>query len=193
MENKYILSPDGELYHWGIKGMKWGERRYQNKDGTLTAAGRKRYNRDAYEKGYDRTSSTGARYKVIGEGKKARNERLNADADRWVREDLERSKRLGEESTNLARNAKNLTDSISRMSSKPKMDLSEMTDKEMRDQINRAMLERQYNDLFAEPTKAARGRENVSRAFELGIGVLGVATSALGIALQIKQLKGPAS
>lgn len=193
MENKYILSPDGELYHWGIKGMKWGERRYQNKDGTLTAAGRKRYNRDAYDKGYDRTSSTGARYKVVGEGKKARNERLNADADRWVREDLERSKRLGEESTNLARNAKNLTDSISRMSSKPKMDLSNMTDKEMRDQINRAMLERQYNDLFAEPTKAARGRENVSRAFELGIGALGVATSALGIALQIKQLKGPAS
>ena len=193
MENKYIHTTDGELYHWGIKGMKWGERRYQNKDGTLTAAGRKRYNRDAYEKGYDKTSSTGARYKVVGEGKKARNERLNADADRWVREDLERSKRLGEESTNLARNAKNLTDSISRMSSKPKMDLSEMTDKEMRDQINRAMLERQYNDLFAEPTKAARGRENVSRAFELGIGALGVATSALGIALQIKQLKGPAS
>ena len=32
-----------ELYHWGIKGMKWGVRRYQNPDGTLTAAGRKRY------------------------------------------------------------------------------------------------------------------------------------------------------
>lgn len=32
-----------ELYHWGIKGMKWGVRRYQNKDGTLTAAGRKHY------------------------------------------------------------------------------------------------------------------------------------------------------
>lgn len=32
-----------ELYHWGIKGMKWGVRRYQNKDGTLTNAGKKRY------------------------------------------------------------------------------------------------------------------------------------------------------
>lgn len=32
-----------ELYHWGIKGMKWGVRRYQNKDGTLTPAGKKRY------------------------------------------------------------------------------------------------------------------------------------------------------
>lgn len=30
-----------ELYHWGIKGMKWGVRRYQNKDGSLTAAGQK--------------------------------------------------------------------------------------------------------------------------------------------------------
>ena len=32
-----------ELYHWGIKGMKWGQRRYQYKDGTLTPAGKKRY------------------------------------------------------------------------------------------------------------------------------------------------------
>lgn len=32
-----------ELYHWGIKGMKWGVRRYQNKDGTLTPAGKRRY------------------------------------------------------------------------------------------------------------------------------------------------------
>lgn len=32
-----------ELHHSGIKGMKWGIRRYQNKDGSLTPLGKKRY------------------------------------------------------------------------------------------------------------------------------------------------------
>jgi hypothetical protein len=45
----YILTPDGnflsesELCHHGIKGMKWGVRKYQNEDGSLTPAGKKRY------------------------------------------------------------------------------------------------------------------------------------------------------
>lgn len=48
MNNEYVIllnggfaSPD-ELYHHGIKGQKWGIRRYQNEDGSLTAAGKKR-------------------------------------------------------------------------------------------------------------------------------------------------------
>ena len=35
-----------EIYHSGVKGMKWGVRRYQNKDGSLTPAGKKRYSSD---------------------------------------------------------------------------------------------------------------------------------------------------
>lgn len=37
----YIVN-SGELYHHGVKGQKWGVRRYQNADGSLTNEGRKR-------------------------------------------------------------------------------------------------------------------------------------------------------
>ena len=39
-----------ELYHYGIKGMHWGVRRFQNADGSLTAAGIKRYGIKGYSK-----------------------------------------------------------------------------------------------------------------------------------------------
>ena len=39
-----------ELYHFGIKGMRWGVRRYQNEDGSLTPAGKKRYGKMSNDK-----------------------------------------------------------------------------------------------------------------------------------------------
>ena len=40
---------DNKLFHFGIKGMKWGIRRYQNKDGSLTDEGRRRLGIKEYE------------------------------------------------------------------------------------------------------------------------------------------------
>lgn len=80
---------DEELYHWGIKGMKWGVRRFQNPDGSLTPAGKKRYSAE------------------VGEG---------------------------EEKPNYAPKA-------------PKKSASDYTDDELRAQINRMQMEKQYRDL----------------------------------------------
>lgn len=162
-----------ELYHYGVKGMRWGVRRYQNKDGTLTSKGQKRYERDQRE----------------NSGKKKGNKVGQADPNRWVREDLERGKRLTDATSQLTNNTKRMVDTSMKNQKKQKMDLSKMSDKEMRDAINRAFLEKQYNDMFA-PQKETRGREFASKTLENAGNILAVTGSALSIALAIKELKG---
>lgn len=67
MANTYYVAGipfSNELYHHGIKGQKWGLRRYQNPDGTLTPAGKARYGSDglgehANEHGFIRRMNSG--------------------------------------------------------------------------------------------------------------------------------------
>lgn len=160
-----------ELYHWGVKGMKWGVRRYQNKDGSLTPAGQKRYDRDI---------------KDLSDKKKAK---YTADTDKWVKDDIEAARRLNNETSNLLRDVKNANDRSMRNSKRSKLDLSNMTDQQMRNEINRALLEKQYSDMFA-PQKVSKGKAYASKILEGAVTTLGVASSALGIALAIKELRG---
>lgn len=60
-----------ELKHHGIKGQKWGVRRFQNSDGSLTAAGRKRYSTDDYKNTLDKVKQAD---KTLNTVKKAINE-----------------------------------------------------------------------------------------------------------------------
>lgn len=46
MEYKITRTSSDELRHYGAKGQKWGQRNYQNKDGTWTPEGQKRYSTD---------------------------------------------------------------------------------------------------------------------------------------------------
>lgn len=181
-------SNTNELYHWGIKGMKWGVRRYQNKDGTLTDKGLKRYARDAREKEYSKyDDETGQYYK---QSKKNGRTDLDPDAIRYVTEDMQRTKKLADASSQMTRELQNVNSRAAKRDlQKNKMDLSEMSDKEMRDQINRAILERQYNEMF-NPVNEKKGREHATQILETAGSVLAVTSSALGIALAIKELTG---
>lgn len=93
-----------ELAHYGIFGMKWGVRRYQNYDGTLTSAGKKRYGGD------DDGDGDSARVVTKGEN--------------------------GGGSVS--------PDSSQARSVKP---VSEMSDDELRAFLNRADMERRYNEI----------------------------------------------
>ena len=86
------------------------------------------------------------------------------------------------------KNASQVIDSLPRKS-RPRMNLDDMSDKELNDKINREILERRYNDLFSSPTKEEIGRQKVSTILSTAGTIAGVASSALGIALLIKQLK----
>ena len=167
---------ENELYHYGILGMKWGVRRYQNKDGSLTAEGKKRYDRDIAEN--------------LAKKKDSRIDTSSPDPNRWVREDIERSKRVIDSGSDLIRQAKSIERDTSPKSTKKRLNVSNMSDKELRDKINRELLERQYSDIFGEEAKVSRGRQFTRETLEIAGTALAATSSVLGIMLAIKQLKG---
>lgn len=166
MENNYLV-------HHGVKGMRWGVRRYQNKDGSLTQAGQKRYDRDVRENNAKKKDN-----RIVIDG---------PDPNRWVKEDLRRAKDVTDSSKGMVKELDNINNNLPK-SKKQRMDLSKMTDQEMRNRINRELLERQYNDMFA-PQKVSRGREAAKTALAVAGTTLALGSSALSIALAIKELK----
>ena len=76
--SNYILTSDGSfisdeaLYHYGIKGMRWGIRRYQNPDGSLTPSGRKRLEKADVKWAKKKTD------KITAQAKKASQKELDA-------------------------------------------------------------------------------------------------------------------
>jgi hypothetical protein len=69
---------NNSLSHWGIKGMKWGRRRYQNPDGSLTPEGKKRYGDDSHED-YRRAHDNKSIKQMSDKELQARNNRLQME------------------------------------------------------------------------------------------------------------------
>lgn len=74
-----------ELRHHGIKGQKWGIRRFQNKDGSLTPAGAKRYSADDYKSALDKVNKAD---KTLKDVKKMRNEAEAKTYEKKIKYDL---------------------------------------------------------------------------------------------------------
>lgn len=194
-----------ELQHHGIKGMRWGVRRYQNKDGSLTDEGRRRASGEQSVNSSSNKSKESAKVKSGKTCKKSMSDEemaaevkrmnLQKQYNKLLKEQekpssLESTKKVVDSTAVLVNQAKSINQKMLNDSQKKvKMDLSSMSDQQLRERINRANLERQYNDLFGkEAYTVSKGRERVTTALEVGGGVLAAGSSALAIALAVKDL-----
>lgn len=122
-----------ELTHWGIDDMKWGIRRFQNKDGSLTPEGRKRYNGSDYKS----RKSLGQK---ISDYKKASAKKKQLEKARAARAE---KKKAEEEAKAKAEQRKKDVES-------GKIKAKDMTSDELKDRINRLNDEKRYKQLMEE-------------------------------------------
>lgn len=128
-----------ELYHHGTKGMRWGIRRYQNKDGSLTPAGRKRYASEA-AKLKDREKVIKTKERTSAKIAKLESKKAELDA---------REKALTTRSTS--------TKPKSSETAPKQKSIKDMSDDELRTVVNRMQLEQQYRSL--NPQKVSAGKK----------------------------------
>lgn len=130
-----------ELFHSGRKGMKWGVRLYQNKDGTLTPLGRQRYAK--------MRSEQKAREQVI-----KNKERTKAKLSKLDEKDAEPDAR----EKALSSSKKSVKAAPKAKPAAPKQkSVKDMSDDELRTVVNRMQLEQQYRSL--NPQKVSAGRK----------------------------------
>lgn len=135
---------DNTLCHHGIKGQKWGVRRYQNPDGSLTNAGRKKY---GTKTNFERVQAA-KKAATIGVKKRKAMEKANA---RTAKEIAKYEKKAGLN--------KSESKSVVKSNSKPKT-INEMTNEEIQERIDRINLENKLISLT--PQKVSAGQRFVN-------------------------------
>lgn len=153
MDEYVVASPDSELQHHGTKGMKWGVRNYQNKDGSLTAAGRKRYG------DYDGPPKKKVSRKVQRQRKKALEKAREAKAaKKQAEKDAEEQKMKVEEQRKKLLNSNDAKEIYANRHL--------LTTAELNDRLNRISTEQRLSQL-AEGTKKS-AMERVDTALKWG-------------------------
>lgn len=150
---------DNELYHYGVPKMRWGIRRYQNKDGSLTDAGKRRYGSKENFESIQRAAYSVKKAKIES---KAKIKRSKIES----RSELKRAKIEAKNNSKIEKYRKKETKDINNTSSKEKS-MSKMSDDELRNETTRYKLESDYikeknNRESLEPKKVSKGKSFVN-------------------------------